>query len=380
MFVHRLHLSHFRTYARMDLDLQPGPNLLFGENGAGKTNLLEGIVFAATGRSPRASSDQELIQWEETVGLARVDITTQRRGDLSLEVALTAGASRRIKINGVVRPRAGDLVGLAPTVQFWPDDLDVIKGEPSGRRRFLNSEIGSLSRSYDWHLTRYQRVVEQRNRLLREHRGRALPAAALAGWDEQLLEHGSHLVYQRSIYLRRLSAETRAVYPRIAGKEQELNIRYLPALGDEEGEAVAAENETSQARFGELLAQGLERRRDEERQRGLTLIGPHRDDVEFLLEGRSLRAFGSQGEQRSAMIAVRVALFGLVRGKMDEPPLLVLDDVFSELDPRRREGLLRSLAGAEQFIITGTDPEALPSELLADARVFVVSGGQVTPR
>lgn len=376
MFLKLISLRHFRNYAALDLPLSPGLNLLSGDNGQGKTNALEGIVFACTGRSPRATVDAQVIQWSQDHAWARVHLVTQQRGKLEIEVGLPAQGGRRIKVNRAPRARLSDLIGLAPVVQFTVDDLEIIKGEPSYRRGFLDRELSSLSRSYYWHLVRYRKVVDQRNRLLKQMREVSARSGELEGWEGPLVQFGSRLIEKRAMFLQRCRALGEDSYQRVTGQGEKLVIIYRPALGKEEGGAdleTVADHEQVEQKF----LQALHLRREEEIARGMTLVGPHRDDIIFLLDKIDLRTFGSQGEQRSAAIALRITLASVVAEAIGEPPVLLLDDVLSELDPGRRAALLSALGGMEQMVITCTDLAALPDLRESPVRTFRVAGGRI---
>lgn len=360
-------------------------HIFAGANAQGKTNLLEAVYLAATGRSPRTSQESELIAWDREVARVTAGFDSERRGEFSIEVSLGrkagvvegsaarrgAGAEKRLKVNGAARS-AADLAGLAPVVLFLADDLEIVRGEPARRRAFLDTDLSAMSRTYQWALRQYQRVLDQRNRLLKDIRDGLAPAAGLPPWDAQLAAFGGRLLEVRLRFVADLNAQTVPVYRGLTASEQEMTVFYRREWGDPEAEA------SSRDALAALLADVLEESVEEDIRRGATLAGPHRDDLQMLVGGKDIRAFGSQGEQRTAAVALRVAECGLLRQLVDEWPVLLLDDIFSELDRARREALLGYLTPLDQVIITTTDVDAIGLPPGAAARVYRVNEGTVT--
>ena len=381
MKLDRLRLLDFRNYRQLDLSLGESWVLLVGANAQGKSNVLEAISLACVGRSPRRAADVEMIRWGQETARVTAWLSTEVRGRLELEATLAAGG-REIKINGTPR-RLVDLIGVVGLVLFAVEDLDIVKRDPSARRRFLDAELGALSRSYYWSLARYRRVLDQRNRLLKAVRDQSRPRVEMATWDEQLAQFGAILVEKRAAFLRALTAHADGAYRRLVGAKEGLELHYHPALG--EGEAWAKITAASppiedlRARIGERLRQAAAQQREREFELGVTLAGPHRDDFDIIGAGVDLRRFGSQGEQRTAAIALRLGLVSVVAETIGEPPLLLLDDVLSELDRERRVGLFEALGAAGQTVVTATDIEAIPPGVRAAARVYRVEGGSVAP-
>jgi DNA replication and repair protein RecF len=381
MKLERLRLRDFRNYHDLDLTLGASWIILTGANAQGKTNLLEAIAVSCAGSSPRRAADIEMIRWGEESARVTAWLSSDVRGTLELEATLAAGG-RQIKVNGAER-RLGDLIGLVGLVLFTVDDLDVVKRDPSARRRFLDVELGALSRSYYWTLVRYRRVVEQRNRLLKAIRDGSRHSAELESWDEQLARFAGVIVEKRAAFLNAIAAHGDQAYRRLTGKAEALELRYRPALGDEQAWArlcsAAADPEDLRLRIGERVARALTEGRAKELELGMTLAGPHRDDFDIIGGAVDLHRFGSQGEQRTAAIAMRLGLVHVSAGTIGEPPLLLLDDVLSELDAERRAGLFEGLGAAGQTIVTTTDMDAVPPGVRAAARNLRVINGLATP-
>jgi len=381
----RLQLEHFRNYPTQDIALGPGLHVFSGANAQGKTNFLEAVYLTTTGRSPRTNQESELIAWDSDIARVVAEYDTQRRGPLTIELSFGRkgeipftgdkrgeSAHKRIKVNGVARHLA-DLAGLVPVVLFLVDDLEIIRGEPARRRAFLDIDLSAMSRTYTWALRQYARVVEQRNRLLKEMRDGQADPADLPPWNDQLITHGARVLEVRSRFIADLNQVSPSVYQGLTASTQELSIAYRREWGDP-GMAPA-----TRAEFIALLADALATHGAEELRRGSSLVGPHRDDLLLLINGKDVRQYGSQGEQRTAALALRVAEFSLLHRLFGEPPVLLLDDILSELDKTRRAALLDHLAPLAQVILTTTDVDAVGLPPHADVHLYHVASGTVAP-
>ncbi len=381
MEIRRLRLEHFRNYSALDLTLGSGMHIFSGANAQGKTNLLEAVYAAATGRSARTNQDGEMIAWKADIARVVADFESVHRGALLIELSLGrkggvaerphgGTAQKRLKVNGAVRSLA-DLAGVVPVVLFLVDDLEIIRGEPARRRAFLDSDLSAMSRTYAWAWRRYSRVLEQRNRLLKEMRDGVVDVESLQPWNAQLAAFGGRLLEVRTRFLTDLSSETGPVYAALTNSPQQLTLRYRRGWGDPEA-APATRDE-----FAAMLADALDKAWPEEIRRGGSLVGPHRDDLLILVDGRDIRQYGSQGEQRTAALALRVAEFSLLHRLLGEAPVLLLDNILSELDRTRRGALLAHLAPLAQVIVTTTDVDALGLPTRADVHLYSVTDGMV---
>lgn len=360
-----LSLRDWRGYAALDLEVGDGAQLVWGPNAAGKTSLLEAIVVLALGRSHRTSTDAELIRWGRDV--ARVEGHLRRPAGVGapedvVDVALgrpgaAAGTQRkRIRLNGVPR-RAGALAGVLRVVIFAPEDMLLVMGSPSLRRAALDQLAAQHAPAYAHDLATYGRALQQRNSLLRAIREGEATRDELAFWDRAFVESGGAVVAER---LRLLEA--------LAGPLARSHAEIAPG----EGALTAGYGTNSPLRPGESPRDALARRLaetvDREQWNGTTLIGPHRDDLVFALDGRELATFASRGQQRTAILALKLAEMDLLTELDGRPPLLLLDDVFSELDPERRAHLVRRIAALPQSFVTTTTPDDLEPELRDHAR------------
>ncbi len=367
MHLATLELRAFRNYDALTIAFSPGLNVLYGDNAQGKTNLLEAIHFLATGRSHRTSRDLDMVKEGEEELLARASVV-RRTGTIDLELRLGAATRKQLKINGIAEKKIAKLVGSLAVVLFSPDDLQLLKGPPAGRRRFLDLELSQISQTYLHHLMAYNRLLQQRNSLLKQP---ALDQGLLAVYDQQLVETGAQLVVRRAEAVRRLSPIASRYHRMLSEGREDLVLEYQSQGLGEDG---AADLESVRRRLERELA----RVRGEELRRQVTLVGPHRDDVGFWIAGRDARLYASQGQQRTAVLALKLAELDFMTAEIGEAPLLLLDDVASELDPHRRHYLLSAVREGVQSFITCTDLEDLMVRTWPkDHRLFRVRAGTV---
>jgi DNA replication and repair protein RecF len=358
--VTRLRLRDFRTYASAQVDLGERLTIVHGPNGAGKTNLLEGLYFGCTGRSCRTTNEREVVRFD--AGAARVEVTGRDRdGEHELSVGFQPGEAKRFKVDGAPAERLLDAPHRPLVSVFLPDRLELVKGPPALRRAHLDQLVAALWPARAETRRAYGRALAQRNALIARVRGGG-SRSALAAWDGELARHGIALRDDRAAALELLR-------PRFAVAAEELGLvgaaelRYRPR---------------SKAATAQELVEELAERIDSDLERGFTTHGPHRDDVAFVRDGRELRAYGSQGEQRLALLALLLAERAALEDERGAPPLLLLDDVMSELDAVRRERLVERLR-VGQSVVTTTDLAHVPGAEEADVVRLRVEGGEVVP-
>jgi DNA replication and repair protein RecF len=374
VFLANVSLFDFRNYAELDLGLERSATVFFGGNAQGKTNLLEAVALTALTRSPRTQQAAELVRFGQPAARVTCGVQTDTGRD-SLEVRIIVNptetgvrASRRFTVNGIHR-RSSDMIGALRVVLFWPDDLQLIKGSGEGRRRFLNTLLSQIDAGHAAELNRYGHLLEQRNALLRAIRDGRQSTEGLDYWTTALAESGAAIMAERQRRLLELQPIAAAYHRELSDDRERLELRYRPA-GARIGEAPQ-----------ELVSQQLEAAmldaRDEEIARGQTVVGPQRDDVEVWLEDHEARLFASQGQQRSAVLSLKLAELQYLAEVTGEQPVLLLDDVMSELDPARRERLLAALQPGPQALITAADLNDLPRSILERAAVFRVERGSI---
>ncbi|MEI7742599.1 MAG: DNA replication/repair protein RecF [Chloroflexota bacterium] len=366
-------IRDLRGYAVLDAVFEPGPQLVWGANAAGKTSLLEAIVLLAWGRSHRTSTEGEIVRWGQELARieARVgppDAAPEDRN--TVEVALvrtaTGGARKRIRVNGVAR-RAASLHGVLRTVMFAPEEMLLVAGSPSLRREALDTLAAQRSPAYARDLSTYGRALAQRNGLLRAIREEHATRAELRFWDQALLDAGTAVREERQNLLRALEGPLAAAHAEIAPDEAaagRLTVSYATNAPQGPGESVR-----------DALVRRLAETADKEVWNGTTLVGPHRDDLVFEMGGRPLASFASRGQQRTAILAFKLAEVDLLTALDGRPPLLLLDDVFSELDPERRSHLVRRISELPQAFVTTTTLDDLDVALRSVGTAWAVTSG-----
>ena len=339
MIITRAQLNHFRSYEACEIAPCEGVNVLLGDNGQGKTNVLEALYLCCTGRSHRTRQDREMIRWG--ADFAREEARALRRdGSHSVEIILPALGRRRLKIAGQEASKSGELMGHVTGVLFSPEDLRTVKDGPAERRRFVDMALSQIRPAYYYALQRYNRALKQRGEVLRAAAASPSMLSTLDAWDEQLAAAGAELAAHRRSYIETLSKAAALTHRDISDGREALEIRYLPSVS-------AGDDARS-------IREALFAAREGDARRMVTSVGPHRDDVQILVEGRDVRAYGSQGQQRTAALSMRLSELDVMRETMGEWPMLMLDDVMSELDPGRRRQLVGRLKGVQTFI-TCTD-------------------------
>ncbi|MBV9850041.1 MAG: DNA replication/repair protein RecF [Armatimonadetes bacterium] len=374
MQVKQLRLENFRNYGALTIEPGAELNVFVGRNAQGKSNLLESLYVLATSKSTRAAKDTELIRFDQPFARVTAEVLRERNSDIQIALTLSQTEKKAARINGVRHTRLAEVIGQVNAVLFDSGDLEIIRGEPSVRRRFLDLEIAQTSPRYVHALGAFRKALEQRNRLLRDLRdGRAGRDArsSLPAWNVQLAQHGALLVERRRRFLERLAQLAAGVHRTLSDERDTLEIAYVPSFALDE----AAEAPAIRERFLDALA-SVE---GEETARGTTLRGPQRDDVAFCVNGQDCRLYGSQGQQRTVALSLKLAERQLIEEIVGEPPLLLLDDVLSDLDDARRRHLfdLTARAGSQTFL-SCTNLRAFSKGVLERATIYAVTAGEVS--
>ena len=379
MHVKHLTLSNFRNYSTVELPLAQGINLLVGKNGQGKTNLAEAIFYAATLSSHRVSGYLPLIKQGETKAIIRLLARFEDRENL-LELELTTEGSNRARINKSETPRVRDVLGYVNAVIFSPEDLDIVKRDPSNRRAFIDELIVQLTPRMAGVYSDYERVLKQRNTLLKSARNMSASASGLStldSWDQSLVRIGSEIIAARFDITSRLAPYLQAAYAAIADEKNDPSIRIKSSLATSDIDSDGSETfliTGDRQEIEKLFQSRLAEVRSKEMERGITLVGPHRDDLLLLLGTLPAKGYISHGESWSYALALKLASADLIRKDARAgDPVLILDDVFAELDSTRRSRLAALVSHNEQVIITAAVAEDVPSELSA-TRFNVLAG------
>lgn len=404
MYLRHLSLTNFRTYARLEVDLPAQAILLYGDNAQGKTSLLEAIYVLATGRSSHTASDRQLINWlasEDSLtpnarliaDVTRADRSLHIEMVLMLEPASTEDGWRfkkQIKVNGAIVKGAA-LIGQVAVVMFLPDDVEIVGGSPANRRRYLDNALSQVDAEYAEAIDLYGDVLTRRNAVLKQlaEAGGTLDSAdQLIYWDEQLASSGALITLRRQSALAELEVLADQLHRDLTRERHNLHLRYQPSFNPDQPTAPiyqaglnldlptrspAATLEQAKVSFLKQLAA----RRAEEIMRGTTLVGPHRDEVRFIADEVDLGTFGSRGQQRTAILALKLAEVQWMRSKINDWPILLLDEVMAELDAGRRGYLLQQINGAHQSILTSTEPEMFTAEFRSRAKSLRVVRGRI---
>lgn len=357
MFVESIELLNYRNYHQLHIDLHQGTNVFYGDNAQGKTNILESVYVCSTTKSHRGSKDRELIQFGEEE--SHIKMVVKKDGiPCRIDMHLKKNKAKGVAVNGIPIKKASELFGIVNVIFFSPEDLNLIKSGPAERRRFLDLELCQINRLYVHSLLQYNKVVAQRNRLLKELEFSPSLGETLSVWDQQLVRYGKELIRYRFEFLEELNPVIRTIHFHLSGKKEELSVLYEPNVTAEEFEET------------------LNRSRLQELRQKMTLTGPHRDDLNFMVNGTDIRKYGSQGQQRTAALSLKLAEIELVKKIIRDEPVLLLDDVLSELDGKRQEHLLSEISNIQTLITcTGLD-EFVESRFRMD-RVFRVEEGTV---
>ncbi|MEM7113802.1 MAG: DNA replication/repair protein RecF [Chloroflexota bacterium] len=404
MRITHLSLTNFRNYGRLEIDLPSGATLLHGNNAQGKTNLLEAIYYLATTRSPHISQDHQLIHWDalhydDPIVAARLQArVATRQGERLLEMRLISEkksslAPRTFRREALVnrrKVRLMDLLGQIRVVLFLPQDVQLVTGPPNQRRRYLNITLCQIDPVYCRLLSNYNKVLEQRNATLRQLADGQSNRDVLTIFSEKCIDLGSEILARRARFFQKIAREAQHIhYEKLTDRQESIRLRYLPRLQDIGGgndemklaelgdwlETNMSDMDAIRQQYREAMATYLTK----DMARGSTTIGPHRDDWLFWVNGRQLSLFGSRGQQRSAILALKMAEIHWMTQETGESPILLLDEVVAELDERRRALLLDTVQHAQQAMLTATDKTMFSTQFLQNASTLQVENGRIRP-
>ncbi len=364
MRLRELILRNFRNYENLELSLYSNLILLVGNNAQGKTNILESIFMACTGRSHRTPRDRELIRWGGEEALIRTKVEKQL-GASEIAILLQARDNKKVLINHSPASRLGELMGHINSVMFSPDDLKLIREGPAERRRFMDIELSQIRPKYFYYLQQYNRVLNHRNNLLKSIQSNPSLADTLPAWDNQLVETGSYIILERMLFIESLQSIAQEIHNKITHRTEKLTLEYKSSIPFQTGTL-----DDIKQKFLKVL----ELRHKDDIERGVTGKGCHRDDIIFQINGSDVRVFGSQGQKRTTVISLKLSELEYMFQETGEYPLLLLDDVMSELDLSRQQMLIEYI-GKVQTFITITDLSQIPDLKQKDTQIFKIRSG-----
>ena len=359
MFIKRLQMLNYRNYNVLDISLGPHVNVFMGDNAQGKTNILEGIYYCAFARSHRTSKDRELINWNADNALLSVMVGRERL-DKRIDISILKDGKKAIQINKIKIKKIGELFGNFNVVMFSPEDLKIIKDSPGVRRKFIDMELCQLNPKYYYNLVQYNKVLNERNSILRN---RNINKDILDVYDMQLVEFGYNIIIDRLEYIQKLNKYSAKIHSEITSGKEKIEFKYTSTIKDLEN-------------IKENFYSLLEKNRVRDCERGITSVGPHRDDFTVLINDIDTKSYGSQGQQRTAVLTIKFSSLKIIKELTGEHPVLLLDDVLSELDFSRKRYILSTI-GDIQTIITCTGIEDLYEYLDDKSKVFKVKDGEI---
>lgn len=358
MKIESIRLKNYRNYKDVNINFSGKRNILLGDNGQGKTNILEAIFLCATGRSHRTARDIELVKHEEDGFFICLNINANGLSK-KIEIAYKNSEKKRIKINEIPIKKIGELIGNINVVLFSPEDLLVIKEGPSGRRRFVDITLSQLKPSYFHELQQYIKILAQRNTLLKDIDKSKHFEETLEVWNKSLASTGSRIIRYRNEYIEKLSLKSKKYHMMLSGNSEELYLKYAPNI--------EINKDMSVSEIEERFINKINEKKRIEIIKGMTLVGPQRDDIEVLLNGDNLKAYGSQGQQRTAVLSMKLSEIEIIKEDSGEMPILLLDDVMSELDEKRMSKLIENVGEVQTFITTTRD---IVDELVDDNEIL----------
>lgn len=359
MFIKRLQMLNYRNYNVLDISLGPHVNVFMGDNAQGKTNILEGIYYCAFARSHRTSKDRELINWNSENALLSVSVGKQRL-DKRIDISILKDGKKAIQINKIKIKKIGELFGNFNVVMFSPEDLKIIKDSPGVRRKFIDMELCQLNSKYYYNLVQYNKILNERNSILRN---KNINKDILDIYDTQLVEFGYNIIIDRLEYIKKLNKYSEKIHSDITSRKEKIEFKYISTIKNLEN-------------IKDSFYSMLEKNRIKDCEKGITSIGPHRDDFLVLINNIDTKRYGSQGQQRTAVLTIKFASLKIINELTGEYPVLLLDDVLSELDFSRKRYILSTI-GDIQTIITCTGIEDLYEYLDDESRVFKVKDGSI---
>lgn len=367
MYIKNIALNNYRNYDKLYIELDPKLNIFIGQNGQGKTNILEAIFVSGFGKSFRTNKDKELIKMDEEFTHVKMEVQKDYT-DFSVEFTMHNKLKKEIKLNGTSLTKRADLIGNLNVVIFSPEDLKLIKEGPTERRKFIDREISNIKRRYCYDLIEYYKVLDQRNHLLKDITRNPKLKSTLDIWDDKLIELGHRLMIERKEFIEKLNILSHSIHKKITDGKENLVLNYLSNI--------KVKNVYEYDKIYMVYKRLLEEKLESDMRRGFTSVGPHRDDMSIVIDGVDIRSFGSQGQQRTAALSIKLSEVDIIYEEIGEYPVLLMDDVMSELDVRRQNDLIKSFKNI-QTLITITDLNSIQDDYKKNAKIFKIENGKV---
>lgn len=358
MKIESLVLKNYRNYQSQKINFSEGLNVLVGKNAQGKTNILEAIFFAVIGKSFKTSKEKEVVLWNKGSAYVKANFNKLYR-DVSIELIFSDKSKKTVKVDGIAIHRIGELIGNANAVFFSPDELKLVKDSPEERRRFMNIDISQTNKKYFYLLGRYEKILANRNKLLKTSKDIKVVKDTIDIWNRALCDCAKKIALERKKFIEELSPYARMAHSYISNGGEELIIKYSGLTDDIEN-------------YDTIMMKTLQKNIEKDFKLGYTSVGPHRDDIDIYLNGVEVKAFGSQGQQRTVALSLKLAELEIIKNRIGEEPILLLDDVFSELDGERRKRLLK-FTSKTQTILTCTDFE----EKNVNVKILHIENGKI---
>jgi DNA replication and repair protein RecF len=368
MYIEQLSLKNYRNYEALDIAFENKVNVILGENAQGKTNVMESIYVLALAKSHRTSNDKELITWDKEY--AKIEGRVKKQyGSVPLQLIISK-KGKKAKFNHIEQQKLSQYIGNMNVVMFAPEDLNLVKGSPQVRRRFIDMEIGQVSPIYLHDMGQYQKVLQQRNHYLKALQAKKQTDMTMLDiYTEQFIKLAVKIIQKRFEFVHLLENWAIPIHKGISRGKEILKLDYKPSVNVLEGQELSKMIEVFEEKYFHVKQKEIDR--------GITLFGPHRDDLLFFVNDRDVQTFGSQGQQRTTALSVKLAEIELIRSEINEYPILLLDDVLSELDDYRQSHLLNTIQGKVQTFVTTTSVEGIDHQTLKEAATFIVETGKM---
>lgn len=368
MIINKLKIRNYRNFKDAEIELNSSLNIFIGDNGQGKTNLMESIYLSSIGRTFRLNSENELINFTENKSAVEISLL-KNKYNIKIELLLEKNKRKQVQINGVKLDKTSEMIGILNNVIFTPDDMKIIKGSPIERRKFVNIDISQIKPKYKYLLNKYKKIVTERNIILKNYYTNSQNKDIISIWNDYLVNTGSEIIYFRNDYIEKLKKYAVDIYADISGKKEQFDLSYCCNVSSE----VNMDKDSIKKAFQEKVDNNIKH----EIMRGTTLYGPHKDDIIIKIDGKECKYFGSQGQQRSAILAIKLAEIEIIKEEIGEYPILLLDDVLSELDNKRKGYLMNYIKGIQTVITTTDDHDLKELAKNFNKKFFYINEGKI---